>query len=188
MFIAPRIHAHIAVFGLEGADRHADRFGNAALQVRFNHGSLLQGERAFQQAGFDVRTAAFRRFPVERGRDCLQCIKARREIDRQHFNALWDARRAAIDRHHSRIGLHYRVRRRLIATRAFRTETGDAEVDDIGIGLFHAIVVERELVNLADAIVLDKNIALLRESLDDRHALIGLEIYGERPLRAIDDD
>ena len=148
----------------------------------------LKGEGGLQQTGLDVGAAALRRLLVERGCHRLSCVEACREIDRQHLDSLRNPRRSAVDRHHSGIGLHHRVRRRLIAKRPLRTEARNRDIDDFRVGLPYALIIERELVELPDAKVLDENVTVAGEPLDDRDALGGLEIHGERALGAVDDD
>jgi len=60
------------------ANWRADGFGDAPpLQMVFHHRFLLQRERAFQQAGFDLGAAAFHRFPVKRRRERLDCLSTK---------------------------------------------------------------------------------------------------------------
>jgi hypothetical protein len=76
----------------------------------------------------------------------------------------------------------------LIGERALRAEAGNGEVDNIRVGFYDARVVELELVDLADAIVLQDYVTFGGKPLHDRHALPGLEIDGERALGAVDND
>ena len=188
MFVAPRIDAHIAVFGFEHAHWHADRFGGATLQILFHHRAFLQGERAFKQAGFDVCTAAFHGLAIECGGHRLKGIEAGREVDCQHFDALRRAVNVAVDRHQPGERLHYRVGGGLIGERAGGAEAGDGKVDDVRVGFLYAGVIEFELVDLADAVVLDQNIAPGGELLYDGDPFGGLQINRQRTLGTIDDD
>ena len=68
-----------------------------------------------------------------------------------------------------------------------RAEAGNVGVNDVRVGFFDALVIKLELVDLADAIVVNQYIAFLCQPQHDGHTLLGLEIDRERALGAVDD-
>ena len=180
--------AEKAVGGREGPDRRAHGRDRRAVEDLRDDAGLLEGHRAFEEAGLKVRPLSGRRAPVEGGADGLRQVEPGRDVDRQHVEAARDALRVSVDRHEAGIALHHRVGGRHVAVGAGVAEAGDGRVDDARVGGRDAVVVEPEAPGDARSVVLDYDVGARRKPQRRRLARRRLEVEGERALAAVEHD
>src|SRR6185295_10772818 len=97
----------------------------------------------------------------QRQHDAVGRIHAGGQVGDRDTRAGAARARLAGDADHAALGLEYQVERRALAIRSVLAEAGDGRVDDPGIALARCRVVEPELLERADAVVLQHHVALL---------------------------